>query len=473
MSRLLIIDDDPDVRYSLERLFSGDGWEMAFAASGEEGIDAAVKRAPDAVLLDVRLGAGMDGLEVLRGLRREHPHLPVVMMTAHGTTQTAIEAMREGAFDYLVKPFDAERMREVIASALRASRAMRGKVSYPPLSRKEEHDESIVGKTRAMQEVYKRIGQVSGSDAPVMITGETGTGKELVARAIVQHGVRAKKPFLAINCAAIPEGLIESELFGHERGAFTGAVERRIGKFEQCRGGTIFLDEIGDMPLATQAKLLRVLQEGELTRIGGRETVRAEVRILAATHADLEKAVAEKRFRQDLYYRLNVVRIHLPPLRERLEDLPLLVEDFLARRAREEGRPLKTVSREAFKRLAAHAWPGNVRELQNVIERATVACPTEIISAGDLQFGAPSAADGSSRAEAGSALDAALNALFLEASRDPKLKLIAFAERALVTRALARCGGNQARAARLLGMTRATLRKRIERYGIQRSVQVI
>jgi two-component system nitrogen regulation response regulator GlnG len=475
MSRLLVIDDDPDIRYSFERQFSGLGWEIAFAASGEEGLKAVAKGVPDAVLLDVRLGAGMDGLEALRRLRAAHAHLPVVMMTAHGTTQTAIGAMREGAFDYLVKPFDVERMREVIGSALQASRAMRERVSYQPLLQKEEYDEGIIGKAPAMQEVYKRIGQVSRSDAPVMITGETGTGKELVARAIVQHGPRAGKPFLAINCAAIPEGLLESELFGHERGAFTGALDRRVGKFEQCHGGTLLLDEIGDMPLATQAKLLRVLQEGELVRVGGNEAVRVDVRFIAATHADLEKAVAAKKFREDLYYRLNVVRIRLPPLRERLVDLPLLVDYFLARLARGGGKAApRAVSREALKRLAAHPWPGNVRELQNAVERAAVVGSAEVLSAGDFQLGQFSAAPaaGGARAEGGGDLEGALDVLFREAARDPKLKLVSFAERALIARALAACGGNQVRAAKMLGITRATLRKRVERHGIRKTMQV-
>ncbi len=474
MNRLLVIDDDRDIQYSFERQFSGLGWEIDFAASGEEGLKAVAKEVPDAVLLDVRLGAGMDGLEALRRLRRAHPHLPVVMMTAHGTTQTAIGAMREGAFDYLVKPFDVERMRQVIGSALQASRVMRERVSYQPLLQKEEYDQGIIGKTPEMQEVYKLIGQVSRGDAPVMITGETGTGKELVARAIVQHGSRAEKPFLAINCAAIPEALIESELFGHERGAFTGAVERRIGKFEQCHTGTLFLDEIGDVPLATQSKLLRVLQEGELTRVGSNEGVRVDVRILAATHADLEKAVAEKRFREDLYYRLNVVRIRLPALRERLGDLPLLVDYFLTRREGKGGKGPKAISREALKRLASYPWPGNVRELQNTIERAAVVCHTPVISAGDLQFAERSVPEGASasRPESDGGIEAALNTLFREAKRDPKLKLVAFAERALIARALVSCEGNQVRAAKMLGMTRATLRKRIEKFGIRKSMRV-
>ncbi len=470
---ILVIDDEEDIHYSFERSFAPMGWKLSFASNGEEGLKLLARQAPDVVVMDIRM-SGLDGLETLKRLRQSQPHLPVVMMTAHGTTQTAIEAMKYGAFDYLIKPFEVEQMQRVIAAALKASRDMREKVSYQPLLRKEEYDQGIIGKTRAMQEVYKLIGQVSASDAPVMITGETGTGKELVARAIVQHGPRAGKPFLAINCAAIPENLLESELFGHERGAFTGASERRIGKFEQCHGGTIFLDEIGDMPLATQAKILRVLQEGEVTRLGSNQSIKVNVRFLAATHADLEKAVEERKFREDLYYRLNVVRIRMPPLRERLGDLPLLVDYFLERVARRAGAKPKRLTSEAMEQLATHAWPGNVRELQNVIERASVVCTAAGISLKDVHFQETSATSSKKEVSGAApvALDAAMDVLFREAARDPKFRLIPWAERALVTRALVQVRGNQVQAARMLGITRATLRKRIEKFGIHHQIRV-
>ncbi len=467
MERILVIDDEEDIHYSFRRNFESLGWNLLFASDGEEGLKTIGRQPPSAVVMDIRM-AGLDGLETLKRIRRSHAHLPVIMMTAHGTTQTAIEAMKHGAFDYLVKPFDVERMQQVIVSALKASRDMREKVSYQPLLRKEEYDQGIIGKTQAMQEVYKLIGQVSGSDVAVMITGETGTGKELVARAIVQHSPRAGRPFVTINCAAIPENLLESELFGHERGAFTGAADRRIGKFEQCSGGTIFLDEIGEMPTATQAKILRALQEGEVTRLGSNQAVRADVRFIAATNRDLEKSVTEKSFRKDLYYRLNVVRIHMPPLRERLEDLPLLVDYFLER---QRGGKNRRITREAMARLAAHKWPGNVRELQNTLERASVVCRSQNIGPKDISLEPQSEMQDAAPVET-PALDAALETLFIEAARDPKWKLMAGAERALITCALKKTGGNQLQAASILGITRATLRKRIEKFRIKKELNV-
>ncbi len=470
MSTVLVIDDEGDIHYSFQRNFSTVGWNLLFASSGEEGLKVIAKQSPSVVVMDVRM-AGMDGLETLKQIRQSYAHLPVIIMTAHGTTQTAIEAMKYGAFDYLIKPFDVERMQQVINQALKASHDMREKVSYQPLLQSEEYDEGIIGKTEAMQKVYKLIGQVSGSDVPVMITGETGTGKELVARAIVQHSLRTNQPFLAINCAAIPENLLESELFGHEKGAFTGATERRIGKFEQCDKGTLFLDEIGEMPMATQAKLLRVLQEGELVRLGSNQTIQVNVRFIAATNQELEKSVAAKTFREDLYYRLNVVRIHLPPLRERTEDIPLLVEYFLKRLSKRKGSPPPSITRDVLDAIAAHRWPGNVRELQNIIERAFVVCKANTITSKDLfQDAAPSDKPPAPSLAAPSEhpLDDALDMLFEEARRDPKLKLLPWCERMLITRALSKTHGNQVQAANMLGITRATLRKRVEKFGIKR-----
>jgi nitrogen regulation protein NR(I) len=475
METVLVIDDEEDIHYSFQRNFASLGWNFAFASSGEEGLKSIAKNIPSVVVMDIRM-AGLDGIETLKRIRHSHAHLPVIMMTAHGTTQTAIETMKSGAFDYLIKPFDVERMQQVITSALKASRDMREKVSYQPLLQKEEYDQGIIGKTQSMQEVYKLIGQVSATDVPVTITGKTGTGKELVARAIVQHSHRANKPFLAVNCAAIPENLLESELFGHERGAFTGAMERRIGKFEQCHCGTIFLDEIGDMPMSTQAKILRVLQEGEISRLGSNQIVKINVRCIAATNIDLEKAVAAKQFREDLYYRLNVVRIRLPPLSERIEDIPLLVDYFLQRFSKQSrSKPLKVTS-EALAQLKAHSWPGNVRELQNVIERASVVCASNTVDVKDLQFDKPrqniineiTKISKSEPLELGSAIDI----LFREGIRDSKFKVLPYVERVLITRALAETQGNQVKAAKLLGITRGTLRKRIEKFGIKQELNV-
>jgi len=301
MDKLLIIDDEADVQYSFRRIFASPEIQIEGADSGEDGLAMIPKFQPDLVIMDVRMG-GMTGLETLARIREQDAKLPVIMMTAYGTTQTAIEAMKLGAYDYLLKPFDVPRLKEVVARALEASRAMKQVVSYEPLLESEDYDLGIVGRSAPMQEVFKLIGQLANSHATALITGESGTGKELVARAIYSHSLRGDKPFLAINCAAIPENLLESELFGHEKGAFTGATSQRIGKFEQCHGGTLFLDEIGDMSLPTQTKILRVLQDGTFERVGGRETVKVDVRVIAATNKELETEVAEKRFREDLFY---------------------------------------------------------------------------------------------------------------------------------------------------------------------------
>src|SRR5271155_2889904 len=304
MDKVLLIDDEADVQYSFHRIFDQPDIELTTANSGEEGLRLIPKIKPDLVIMDVRMG-GISGLEALRKLRQVDAKQMVIMMTAYGTTQTAIEAMKLGAYDYLLKPFDVPRLKQLVLNALKAARDMRQVVSYQPLLETEDYDLGIIGRSEPMQEVFKVIGQLASSNATALITGESGTGKELVARAIYHHSKRSELTFLAINCAAIPENLLESELFGHEKGAFTGAAAQRIGKFEQCDGGTIFLDEIGDMALATQAKILRVLQSGEIQRVGGSETLKVDVRVIAATNRDLEAMVKAKTFRDDLYYRLN------------------------------------------------------------------------------------------------------------------------------------------------------------------------
>src|SRR6185436_10935413 len=383
MSKLLLIDDETDVQYSFQRIFDSPEIELTTATSGEEGLRLIPKLKPNLVMMDIRMG-GMNGLETLRRLRQIDAKLPVIMMTAYGTTQTAIEAMKLGAYDYLLKPFDVPKLKQIVTDALAAARAMKQVVSYQPLLESEDYDLGIVGRCEQMQNVFKLIGQLSGSDATALITGETGTGKELVARAIYHHSKRCDRPFLAINCAAIPEQLLESELFGHEKGAFTGATNQRIGRFEQCNQGTIFLDEIGDMTPATQTKILRVLQNGTFERVGGNQSVRVDVRIIAATNKPLEQAVAEKQFREDLFYRLNVVRIHVPPLRERREDIPLLVNYFLRKFAQRDEKKPKAITPEALAALQSYHWPGNVRELENVIHRALVVAKGEAILSGDL-----------------------------------------------------------------------------------------
>jgi nitrogen regulation protein NR(I) len=477
MNKLLLIDDEADVQYSFRRIFDSPEIEVATASSGEEGLKLIPKFKPDLVLMDIRMG-GMSGLETLRRLRQSDSKLLVILMTAYGTTQTTIEAMKLGAYDYLLKPFDVPKLKEIITGALKAARDMKQVVSYQPLLESEDYEVGIVGRSEGMQQVFKVIGQLAASDATALITGESGTGKELVARAIYHHSHRSAQPFLAVNCAAIPEQLLESELFGHERGAFTGATLQRIGKFEQCHRGTIFLDEIGDMTPATQTKILRVLQSGAFERVGGNQPIRVDVRVIAATNKPLEQAVAARQFREDLFYRLNVVRIHIPPLRERREDIPLLVNYFLKKMARDQQRPPKSVAANAIKALEKYHWPGNVRELENAIHRAHVMAKGDAILTGDLppevtgQAGAgapiPSAASNVAATDAA----ALTRQLFQWARRDPKLKIIPAVERELVIQALKESGDNQVQAAKLLGITRATLRKRIEKFGIHRELKI-
>jgi len=500
MDKLLLIDDEADMQYSFRRIFDSPAVQLTTASSGEEGLRLLPKLRPDLVIMDIRMG-GLSGLETLRRMRALDARLPVIMMTAYGTTQTAIEAMKLGAYDYLLKPFDVPKLKEIVFAALKAARDMRAVVSYEPLLESEDYELGIVGRCEAMQNVFKLIGQLAASDATALITGESGTGKELVARAIYHHSRRAQHPFVAINCAAIPENLLESELFGHERGAFTGASAQRIGKFEQCHGGTIFLDELGDMSLPTQTKILRVLQDGAFERVGGNETVEADVRIIAATNQDLEQAVAQRRFREDLFYRLNVVRIRMPALRERRSDIRLLVHYFLKKIVRTERLTPKSIAPDALAALERYRWPGNVRELENVIHRATVVAKGDAILLADLgpelsgatplaalrptaerqtEPGAgsrePSGAveEGSTdpaapRAVAAATADlsALAASLFQWARRHPQLKVLPAVERELVIQALAETRGNQVQASRLLGITRATLRKRMEKFGIK------
>jgi nitrogen regulation protein NR(I) len=485
MDKLLLIDDEADVQYSFRRLFDSPAIELTTASSGEDGLQIIPHLKPDLVLMDIRMG-GMNGLDTLRRIRQIDAKLPVIMMTAYGTTQTAIEAMKLGAYDYLLKPFDVPKLKQIVFDALAAARAMKQVVSYQPLLESEDYDLGIVGRCEQMQTVFKLIGQLSASDATALITGESGTGKELVARAIYSHSQRANQPFLAINCAAIPENLLESELFGHERGAFTGATNQRIGKFEQCNRGTIFLDEIGDMTLATQTKILRVLQSGTFERVGGNQPIKVDVRVIAATNKPLEAAVASKQFREDLFYRLNVVRIALPALRERREDVRLLVNYFLRRFAQEQKQTPKAISAEALAVLEAYRWPGNVRELENVIRRALVVTKGDAILPVDLPpelSGAKAEAglDGKKKV-VGSSLpsenlfnvDVATlaKALFQRARQDSKLKVIPAVERELVIQALIETQGNQVQAAKLLGITRATLRKRVEKFQIKQGLAI-
>jgi DNA-binding NtrC family response regulator len=490
--RILIIDDDAEIRYSLNRVLSSRGYELKEASSGEEGVERARESAYEVIFLDNRMG-GMSGLETLQHLRSVTPDSMIILMTAFGTTQTAIEAMKFGAFDYIVKPFDLKKTVEITQRAVASNADLkRSQRRYVPLVKSEDYKEGIVGDSEPMQAVFKSIGQVATSDVTVMVTGESGTGKELVARCIHQHSLRSTQPFMAVNCAAIPDNLIESELFGHEKGAFTGATQQRSGKFELCDGGTLFLDEIGDMALPTQTKILRALQEGEIQRVGGERTLKVNVRLIAATNRDLEGMVKAQDFREDLYYRLNVMRIRVPSLRDRVEDIPALVDFMLQRIAEGRTGKVRQLSEEGLKVLQGYAWPGNVRELENSIQRASVVAqgdtiltrdlPRDIVEASSFQLEVkePAATDEEdSSALIGEVTPAAKGMLEVELGYDELMdrlysllrekhetQLLEPVECEVIRRALAETGGNQVKASGLLGMTRATLRKRIERYDL-------
>ncbi len=463
---ILVIDDDAEIRYSLTRVLSSRKYVVVEAPSGEQGI-AMVKKGPppDLVFLDVRMG-GMSGIEALQHIRAASPKQLVILMTAFGTAQTAIEAMKYGAFDYVMKPFDPAKVLALAENALKAHADLRAVGDYKPSINIEDYREGIVGNSPVMQDVFKVIGQVTASDVTVMITGESGTGKELVARSIWKHSHRAGKPFIAVNCAAIPDNLIESELFGHEKGSFTGATTQRIGKFELCDGGTIFLDEIGDMALQTQTKILRVLQVGEIQRVGGSETLRVDVRIIAATNKDLEDMVRAKTFREDLYYRLNVVRIKMPPLRDRTDDVPQIVDFCLQSLVKQKKSRVNKVSPEAMGVLTRYGWPGNVRELENVIYRSAVIAQGDAILVKDLPAEIRAAVGGAAGTETaeggetpapGAALGPVFDALFehLRASGGPILPAV---QRELARRALQAEAGNATRAAKLLGVSADVLR---------------
>jgi two-component system nitrogen regulation response regulator GlnG len=492
---ILVVDDDSEIRYSLNRVLASRGYRVAAAGSGEEGIAAVKKSPPDVVFLDIRMG-GMSGLETLQHMRGANNKLPIILMTAFGTAQTAIEAMKFGAFDYIMKPFDPDRVLRLTENALKAVEDLRKASDIQPKLKSEDWKEGIVGSSPAMQEVFKTIGQVAASDVTVMITGESGTGKELIARCICQHSHRARGPMVAVNCAAIPENLIESELFGHEKGAFTGATNQRIGRFEQCDGGTIFLDEIGDMTLPTQTKILRVLQEGEIQRVGSTGTIKVDVRVIAATNKDLEKMVADKTFREDLYYRLNVVRVRVPSLRERIEDIPEIVEYMLQKLEKGRKSRVRRVSPEAMEVLKKHRWPGNVRELENVIYRSAVVAQGDTILIRDLppEMGATPASEGAGAATAAKTTPATstatttdggsgnadtratpvvstevaaqLDVLFAALANEVPGRVLRTVEVELIRRALAREGDDQAKAAELLGTTKAALKKRLEESAV-------
>lgn len=470
---VLIADDDPAIRLVLHHRLEAAGYNVEEAADSQSALVALLANRHDVALLDIMMpGAG--GLEVLSEARTQGVRSLIIVITAASTMNNAVEAMKRGAHDYLTKPFE-----NLDLVAVAVARAVEVAAQTADLTRlKDEVNRQlvggeIIGRGPAMQEVYKLIGRVVNNEATVLLRGESGTGKELVARAIHFKSPRWRGPFVAVNCSAIPHGLLESELFGHERGAFTGATDRRAGKFEQAAGGTLFLDEIGDLPIELQPKLLRVLQEREFGRVGGFETLKMQARIIAATNQDLEAAVTARKFREDLYFRLRVISIDLPPLRERREDIAELTDYFASKAAREMGANTRFISPEARARLHAHTWPGNVRELENAVLRAALLAPGTTIRADDIELGrggARSSAPAMDRSAPLAELIAHRIGEMLDDSdgepRDVYQKLVAELEKPLIEQALERVGGNQVHAARILGLNRNTLRKKLTEHRI-------
>jgi len=481
MQTILVVDDDKSIRYSLKRMMEKD-FSILTAQNGEEALSRFSEHPPDLVIMDIKM-PGRNGIEVLKEIKSIDPKSLVIIMTAYGTTETAIEAMKHGAFDYILKPFSIPKMKGLIEKALLLRKLMKEEVTYDAIKVSEEGEgERIIGSSPKMQEIYKMVGQVAQSDVTVLLRGESGTGKELLARAIYQHSLRSNQPFLPVNCAAIPDTLLESELFGHEKGAFTGATSRRIGKLEQCQGGTIFLDEIGDMSLSTQAKLLRVLQERRFERLGGMETIKVDIRLIVATNKDLEEAISSSKFREDLYYRLNVVSIKIPPLRERKGDIPELASYFIKRFNRELKKGIAGITPSAMEKITSYGWPGNVRQLENLLKRAMVLCQGEWILEDQLHFepgwepSCPEVLEGYPIKAGKKSIEDLLDILFEELVKgtisSQALDLISTIERGLILRALQKTKGNQLQAALLLGINRSTLRGKMERYHIKKEVLV-
>ncbi len=466
---VLVVDPESDfVVWAMRQLLTVE-LRVLTATRADEALELFTRERPDLIIADTHLEP-FTGMELLGKIRERDSNAFVLLVSQFATTQQVIEAMKRGAFDFVRKESLTFNFRVVVDTALKEHAATRSARASRPQLTVEQHQDSIVGQSEPMQQVFKMVGRVAHSDAPVMITGESGTGKELVARAIHTYSGRAEKSFVAINCAAIPEQLLESELFGHEKGSFTGATSQRVGRFEQSDGGTLFLDEIGDMPLSLQGKILRVLQDGEFSRVGGNASIRTNVRIVAATNRNLESEVSEKKFREDLFYRLNVVRVHLPPLRQRIEDIRLLAEYFVKRVATEKHLPKLKLSEEAVRVLESHNWPGNVRELENTIQRACVLATSDILLAKDIPLGI--AATEPAAAAVVMSNEAAIEVLLRSAQSDAGVELLPWLEREFTVYAMRQTNGNQVQAAKLLGITRATLRKRLERFGVTRELHI-
>jgi two-component system response regulator AtoC len=455
---VLVVDDDRVIRRNLALLLRAEGYQAIEAADGNEALAQIRAIAPDAVLLDLKMPS-RDGLDVLAELGPALADLPVIVVTAFGGSSAAIEAMRRGAYDYLTKPFDLDEVLLTLKRALR-QRALKLEVealravdkSAEPSGEDADGEVEMVGKGPAMREVFKAIGRAAATEAAVLVIGESGTGKELVAAALHQHSPRRSGPFVRVNCGALPEGLVESDLFGHERGAFTGADRQRPGRFERAAGGTIFLDEVGELPLSAQAKLLRVLQQQEFERVGGTETLRSDARVVSATHRDLPKEIACGRFREDLYYRLNVVQISIPPLRERPEDIPLLAEHILRRLERKYGWNGLSLASEALTVIQERPWPGNVRQLENALARAAITARGRVILSEHLDADDPIGATMPVIGDAEEAL--------------PLRAVLAEVERRMIQRALVACKGNRTKTAERLGISRRQLFDKVREYGL-------
>ncbi len=460
MKPVWIVDDDRSIRWVFEKALGREGIAYNSFSSAQDALDALHDGPPQVLVSDIRM-PGPSGLELLRTVKEKHPAVPVIVMTAYSDLESAVAAFQGGAYEYLPKPFDVDQAVDLIRRALEESQ--RDSAALEPLAQAPE----ILGQAPAMQEVFRAIGRLSQSSATVLITGESGTGKELVARALHRHSARASRPFIAINTAAMPKDLLESELFGHERGSFTGAQQQRRGRFEQAEGGTLFLDEIGDMPADLQTRLLRVLSENNFYRVGGHQQIKANVRVIAATHQNLEGRVRENTFREDLYHRLNVIRIRLPSLSERREDVPLLARHFLARSATQLGVEAKRLSTDALEHLGRLEFPGNVRQLENLCHWLTVMAPGQMVEQGDFpaEFRAPGAEAGATDWVA--ALEQEAERRLARGETGILDVLGRQFERSLIAKALARTGGRRIEAANLLGMGRNTITRKIQELGIE------
>lgn len=463
--KILIVDDEENVRYSFRKFYRSSGYEIIEAVNGLEAISVVNRHKPDLVLMDIEM-PGLSGLEAIQRIRQLQPDIPVVIITAFGTSERVISAMKHGAFEYLEKPFDVERLKTVLNEALEVKKLKDDRNFVEIKPSEESNDVQIIGNSPAIKEVFKMIGRVAASDVSVLINGESGTGKELIARAIYRYSDRSDKPFIAVNCAALPDTLLESELFGYEKGSFTNAVQSRQGKFEAAHQGTMFLDEVADMSLPLQAKLLRVIQEGTFERIGSNKTIKVDVRLISATNKNLENAIQSGTFREDLYYRLKVISMSLPPLRIRREDIPLLTEYFLARQCRHLNKPLVSVPRETMDALTGYDWPGNVRELENLLKRALLLSKGSVI----LPSAVTTEMVHSLPPQTSKLSGTHIRSIPYDFDKmNGKLydHVISQAESELIAACLKHTQGNQVKAARLLGISRAMLHERIEKYNIQ------